>query len=372
MAPAPITDDYYMVLEVVQTATPDQVVRSYKRLALKLHPDRNAKHDATEAFQLLGRAYETLTDESNRRAYDLIYPSISRSGRPPPASTQQSAPSEGAKIAALQRSKQERDARWGPQKKVFDFLIFERQSDIWQLEQEIINLDKDSEEEKARKDRTRQQRRIEKDLKEGRLEVKMAGLRREQGLLRKKKGELEEANKVDDKKIQVIQDRIRARETWHSQEREKVLREVLAKLEEGAAEELERQQAEERAAEQKQQEEQVRYWQKAQDDNTKRYREQQYAHLYSSTAEVSTRTASTITCRHDGWWPKIQGRAACPKCSESWTYLLQCPSCQMEACPRCRSDIRTRIPRHAARTNRRAPPNVRTPCLPDYFPDDFY
>lgn len=42
-----------MVLEVVQTATPEQVTRSYKRLALKRHPDRNAEHDATEAFQLV-------------------------------------------------------------------------------------------------------------------------------------------------------------------------------------------------------------------------------------------------------------------------------------------------------------------------------
>ena len=53
MAPSPITDDYYMVLEVEQTATRELIVRSYKRLALKLHPDRNAERDATEAFQLV-------------------------------------------------------------------------------------------------------------------------------------------------------------------------------------------------------------------------------------------------------------------------------------------------------------------------------
>ena len=53
MAPAPITNDYYIVLEVEQTATPELTIGSYKRLALKLHPDRNAKHDDTEAFQLV-------------------------------------------------------------------------------------------------------------------------------------------------------------------------------------------------------------------------------------------------------------------------------------------------------------------------------
>lgn len=53
MAPVPNTEDYYMVLEVVQTATPEAITRSYRRLALKLHPDRNAQHDSTEAFQLV-------------------------------------------------------------------------------------------------------------------------------------------------------------------------------------------------------------------------------------------------------------------------------------------------------------------------------
>ena len=53
MAPSPITEDYYKILEVEQSATPQLIVSSYKRLALKLHPDRNPKHGATEAFQLV-------------------------------------------------------------------------------------------------------------------------------------------------------------------------------------------------------------------------------------------------------------------------------------------------------------------------------
>jgi hypothetical protein len=53
MAPVPITEDYYLMLEVEQTATSELIARSYKRLALKLHPDRNSKHNATEAFQLV-------------------------------------------------------------------------------------------------------------------------------------------------------------------------------------------------------------------------------------------------------------------------------------------------------------------------------
>ena len=53
MAPPPVTENYYMILEVEKTAPLQQIVNSYRRLALKLHPDRNDKHDTTEAFQLV-------------------------------------------------------------------------------------------------------------------------------------------------------------------------------------------------------------------------------------------------------------------------------------------------------------------------------
>lgn len=46
MAPVPITEDYYMVLEVKQTTSPELIKKSYKQLALKLHPDKNANNDA--------------------------------------------------------------------------------------------------------------------------------------------------------------------------------------------------------------------------------------------------------------------------------------------------------------------------------------
>ncbi|KAI4279281.1 MAG: hypothetical protein L6R38_005075 [Xanthoria sp. 2 TBL-2021] len=144
MVPPPITDDYYMVLEVKQIATLELIIKSYKRLALKLHPDRNSKLDATEAFQLLGRAYETLKDENKRQAYDLIDPSLTRrpfspqttqKPRPPPASTPQSeALNEAAQLASLQKSKQERGAKWRIKKNAFDSSTFELQRGIRHLE----------------------------------------------------------------------------------------------------------------------------------------------------------------------------------------------------------------------------------------------
>jgi curved DNA-binding protein CbpA len=53
MAPVLPTADYYQVLEIAQDATLDSIVQSFRRLALKLHPDRNNAADATARFQLV-------------------------------------------------------------------------------------------------------------------------------------------------------------------------------------------------------------------------------------------------------------------------------------------------------------------------------
>lgn len=51
MAPSTVTEDYYFVLEVDQFATTDFITKAYRRIALKLHPDR--KDGSTKAFQLV-------------------------------------------------------------------------------------------------------------------------------------------------------------------------------------------------------------------------------------------------------------------------------------------------------------------------------
>ena len=60
---------HYRDLWVPQTATPDQIKSAYRKLARECHPDHTANPDAAR-FLLIGEAYQTLSDEAARRAYD--------------------------------------------------------------------------------------------------------------------------------------------------------------------------------------------------------------------------------------------------------------------------------------------------------------
>lgn len=62
--------DYYEILEVSREAGGDEIKKSYRRLAMDYHPDRNASHDAEEKFKELSEAYQVLSDPNKRAHYD--------------------------------------------------------------------------------------------------------------------------------------------------------------------------------------------------------------------------------------------------------------------------------------------------------------
>jgi molecular chaperone DnaJ len=63
--------DYYEVLGVGRNASEEEVKRSYRRLAVKFHPDKNPDDPhAEEKFKELGEAYDVLMDSDKRAAYD--------------------------------------------------------------------------------------------------------------------------------------------------------------------------------------------------------------------------------------------------------------------------------------------------------------
>ena len=65
--------DYYKILEVSENASQDEIKKSYRKLALKYHPDKNqGNKDAEERFKEISEAYEVLGDAKKRKKYDQL------------------------------------------------------------------------------------------------------------------------------------------------------------------------------------------------------------------------------------------------------------------------------------------------------------
>jgi len=63
--------DYYEVLDLSRNATESEIKKAYRRLAMKYHPDRNPDNKgAEEKFKESKEAYDVLSDERKRSAYD--------------------------------------------------------------------------------------------------------------------------------------------------------------------------------------------------------------------------------------------------------------------------------------------------------------
>ena len=62
--------DFYDILGLQKTASQDELKKSYRKLALKLHPDKNQAPSASEAFKKINKSFACLSDEVKRKRYD--------------------------------------------------------------------------------------------------------------------------------------------------------------------------------------------------------------------------------------------------------------------------------------------------------------
>jgi len=72
--------DYYEVLGVDRSVDEKELKKKYRQLAKKYHPDQSTEEGATEKFQEITHAYETLSDPEKRQAYDTFGPDYEQAG----------------------------------------------------------------------------------------------------------------------------------------------------------------------------------------------------------------------------------------------------------------------------------------------------
>ncbi|NDF12604.1 MAG: molecular chaperone DnaJ [Proteobacteria bacterium] len=75
--------DYYELLGVKRDASPDELKKAYRSLAMKYHPDKNPDNkEAEKKFKEINQAYEVLKDKDKRAAYDRFGHSAFEQGGP--------------------------------------------------------------------------------------------------------------------------------------------------------------------------------------------------------------------------------------------------------------------------------------------------
>jgi curved DNA-binding protein CbpA len=63
--------DYYSILGIARTASTIEIKRTYRRLAVLYHPDKNSDPEAAELFKKINEAYDVLGDSEKRKVYDI-------------------------------------------------------------------------------------------------------------------------------------------------------------------------------------------------------------------------------------------------------------------------------------------------------------
>jgi molecular chaperone DnaJ len=65
--------DYYSILELAKGASKEEIKKSYRKLAMKYHPDRTSgDKEAEKKFKEINEAYSVLSNDEKRNQYDMF------------------------------------------------------------------------------------------------------------------------------------------------------------------------------------------------------------------------------------------------------------------------------------------------------------
>ncbi|PTB73800.1 DnaJ-domain-containing protein [Trichoderma longibrachiatum ATCC 18648] len=384
MAPSQATEDYYKFLGVPQTAGTDAIRASYRKLALKYHPDRNPNNpQATAQFQLLEAAYSTLFDPERRRIYDLQYESIKRNSatdtnkNPPPPQANSSEPDQLYKtqMAKLEAAIQQLRNREDELARQLAKARADRDTSWRALERLQAVADMDAKEEANRNSWygyffSSRQSEEEKQVRQRRMvENRVARTVREAELKRLTSRVATAQSLVEDIQRRVQEKEELAERLRKAQEAERVWREQEA--ERRKAQEAERRRAQE--AERLRRAQEARKYEEDWDDILRGFREDirkktsyteearqgtsqtkargqrsqrgQGSNAGNSTGRQSTKAPEgrKSSCLHRSWWEKEDGRHECERCLDTTRrFAFRCPSCRMVACAGCRDILKRR------------------------------
>ena len=244
----------------------------------------------------------------------------------------------------------------------------ERERNGWfaYLTRPLYGKNDETDEQKQERETKRIHRLASKSIKGSELHEKEAKIHTLQMALQNVNSNIAAEKKKEEDERKRLDDEARARRLrMEQEERDRWLQERCERMAKAQKEASERAAREAREAEaaRKAQEAQEREWMAAAAAERRR-REEERAQAMREAEETARRARKTWNnrseprnkgiCRHDRFWPRIEGSQLCGKCHElQRRFAFQCPGCRIIACANCRQTLRGEKPKNGGASSRR-------------------